>query len=109
MYLNASGILGFIRGSYAEENVSDTPFSLLSSLLFQDIPHRRGKTDETTFDSKSIIRPIYQLSSLHTRNKHITVPCHAWSLKIASEHLSRTTRAHRLASITCCCAICHDA
>lgn len=102
-------ILGFNRGSYAQENISDTPFSLLSSLLFQDIPHHRGKTDETTLDGKSIMGPIYQLGPLHTINKHITALCHAWTLKIVSQHFSPTSKAHRLAwitsGLTCFCAI----
>lgn len=51
-------------------DLSDTPFSLLSSLLFQDIPHRRGKTGKTTFSGKSINRPIHQLDSLHIINNH---------------------------------------
>lgn len=49
-------------------------FSLLSTLLFQDIPHCRLKTDDTKLDRKSIIRPIYQLGLLYSINKHITAP-----------------------------------
>ena len=55
-----------------------SPFSLLSSLLFRDIPHCGVKTDYTKLNSESIIRAIYQLGSLYSINKHITAfPCPA--------------------------------
>lgn len=56
------------RIKHSGKNVGSS-FSLLSSQLFQDIPH---KTDNTKPDSESIIRPIYQLGSLHSINTHIT-------------------------------------
>lgn len=68
-----SGRLGAVnrRIMHSGESIGST-FSLLSSLLFPDIPHRRVKTGNTKLDSESIIRPIYQLGSLCSKNKHIT-------------------------------------
>lgn len=61
-----------IGGSCTRGESIGSTFSLLSSLLFPDIPHRRVKTGNTKLDSESIIRPIYQLGSLCSKNKHIT-------------------------------------
>lgn len=69
-------------------------FSLLSSLLFQDILHHRIKIDDTRLDSESIIRPIYQLGSLYSINKHITsLLCSAPRDTVSTS--SPAIRAHR--------------
>lgn len=70
---------------HSGESIGST-FSLLSSPLFQDIPHRAVETDDPRLDSESIIRPIYQLGSLYSINKHITAPPRSAPFQILSQH-----------------------
>lgn len=73
MCLIAYSGLSSQQGSHTPGRVSDSSFSLPSSLLFQDIPQAQGRErDDTALNSESITRPIYQLGSLYTINKHIT-------------------------------------
>lgn len=50
-----------------------TPLSLCRlPCYFKTSLKRRAERDDTALNSESIIRPIYQLGSLYTINKHIT-------------------------------------
>lgn len=92
--LNSGGNWTVNRRSMHSGRRIGSSFSLLSFPLFPDIPHCGVKIDDTKLNSESIIRPIYQLDSLYSINKHITSLPFAVARDPVSTS-SSTIRVHR--------------
>lgn len=99
------------RGDHALRGKYWTPLSLCCHPCYFKTSLNHGvKTDDTTLDSESIIRPIYQLGSLYTINKHIAaLPCSAPRDTISTS--SPTQRNTSIRDLCCTVAlfVCHGA